>query len=109
MHSNEIITCLVNLHMGPPISPSCCAGVDNPDYQHYPSETQQRTWLREYLAAYHSIPPDAVSDSDVCSIYAEVNKFALVCMPLLPPSSQDIVSLSLTHSLSHSLILSVNK
>ena len=53
------------------------AGVDEVDYSRYPNDTQQRIWLRHYLAAYTDTPVARVESADVRKLQVEVNSFSL--------------------------------
>lgn len=50
------------------------AGVTEVDYSRYPDKDLQMDWLRIYLAELNDQEP---SDSEVRTLYVQVNKFAL--------------------------------
>lgn len=54
------------------------------DYSHYPDRAFQLQWLRSYLEAYkeHKGQAGDVTDREVEIIYVQVNRFALVSVPL---------------------------
>uniref|UniRef100_A0A336MXR1 ethanolamine kinase n=1 Tax=Culicoides sonorensis TaxID=179676 RepID=A0A336MXR1_CULSO len=51
------------------------AGVDEIDYDRYPSKEYQKNWLRVYLEEFKA--PESVTDQEIEHLYATVNKFAL--------------------------------
>ncbi|KAG0725496.1 Ethanolamine kinase 1 [Chionoecetes opilio] len=53
------------------------AGVDEVDYNLYPSAAFQHQWLRSYLAHYHERDPEEVEEEEVEQWYVWTNKFAL--------------------------------
>lgn len=58
----------------------CSSGMSEPDYNLYPSREMQLDWLHTYLQAYKLFTKkgDEVSQSELETLYVQVNKFALV-------------------------------
>lgn len=57
------------------------AGVDNVDYQKYPSEMVQKMWIRMYLEELQKLKGENVAllETSVHDLYVEVNKLVLGC------------------------------
>jgi ethanolamine kinase len=59
------------------------AGVENVDYQKYPSEMVQKMWIRMYLEEFQMLKGEdkasPIEDTAVNSLYIEVNKLVLGC------------------------------
>lgn len=58
----------------------CSSGMSEPDYNLYPSREMQLDWLHTYLQAYKLFTKkgEEVSQSELETLYVQVNKFALV-------------------------------